>query len=103
EPVSNFSGGNQQKVLLAKGLAQDIDIYIFDEPTVGVDVGARQAIYRYLAQLSAKGAAILLISSDLPELLGLCHRMFVMRKGETVARFERADFNQQAILEQFFA
>ncbi|WP_397474519.1 sugar ABC transporter ATP-binding protein [Pusillimonas sp.] len=103
EPVSNFSGGNQQKVMLAKGLAQDIDIYIFDEPTVGVDVGARQAIYRYLAQLSAKGAAILLISSDLPELLGLCHRMFVMRKGETVAQFERADFNQQAILEQFFA
>lgn len=103
EPVSNFSGGNQQKVMLAKGLAQDIDIYIFDEPTVGVDVGARQAIYRYLAQLSAKGAAILLISSDLPELLGLCHRMFVMRRGQTVAEFNRADFNQQAILEQFFA
>lgn len=102
EPVSNFSGGNQQKVLLAKGLAQDIDVYIFDEPTVGVDVGARQAIYRYLAQLSAKGAAILLISSDLPELLGLCHRMYVMRNGRTTAQFERAEFNQQAILEQFF-
>lgn len=102
EPVSNFSGGNQQKVLLAKGLAQDIDVYIFDEPTVGVDVGARQAIYRYLSQLSAKGAAILLISSDLPELLGLCHRMFIMRKGKTTAEFDRANFNQQAILEQFF-
>jgi len=102
ESVANFSGGNQQKVLLAKGLAQDIDVYIFDEPTVGVDIGARQAIYKYFGELSASGAAILLISSDLPELLGLSHRLLVMREGRTVAEFVRADFDQQAILEQFF-
>ncbi|HUH88341.1 MAG TPA: sugar ABC transporter ATP-binding protein [Pusillimonas sp.] len=102
ESVANFSGGNQQKVLLAKGLAQDIDVYVFDEPTVGVDVGARQAIYKYFNELSAAGAAILLISSDLSELLGLSHRLLVMREGRTVAEFARADFDQHAILEQFF-
>ncbi|CAM5492295.1 sugar ABC transporter ATP-binding protein [Eoetvoesiella caeni] len=102
EPVSNFSGGNQQKVLLAKGLAQDIDVYIFDEPTVGVDVGARQAIYKYFGELSAGGAAILLISSDLPELLGMSHRLLVMRAGRTVAEFAREQFDEHAILEQFF-
>lgn len=102
ERVENFSGGNQQKVLLAKGLAQDISVYIFDEPTVGVDVGARQAIYKYLGQLSAQGAAVLLISSDLPELLGLSHRLIVMREGRNVAEFARDEFEQHAILEQFF-
>ncbi len=102
EPVSNFSGGNQQKTLLAKGLAQDIDVYVFDEPTVGVDVGARQAIYKYFGELSARGAAILLISSDLPELLGMSHRLLVMRDGCTVAGFGRDEFDEHAILEQFF-
>lgn len=102
EDVANFSGGNQQKVLLAKGLGQAIDVYIFDEPTVGVDVGARHAVYRYLSELSASGAAILLISSDLPELLGLSNRLLVMRGGHLVAQFERDNFEQHLILEQFF-
>jgi ribose transport system ATP-binding protein len=102
ENVSNFSGGNQQKVMLAKSLGQRIGVYIFDEPTVGVDVGARQSIYRYLSELAASGAAIVLVSSDLPELLGLSNRIAVMRSGVIVAQFERAEFDQHKILEQFF-
>ncbi|MGE0315422.1 MAG: sugar ABC transporter ATP-binding protein [Lautropia sp.] len=102
EPAANFSGGNQQKVMLAKGLAQAIGVYVFDEPTVGVDVGARLAIYRCLAELSAAGAAILLVSSDLPELLGMTHRLAVMNDGLIVAQFERDDYDQHRILECFF-
>lgn len=102
ENVSSFSGGNQQKVLLAKSLAQDIEIFIFDEPTVGVDVGTRQVIYEYLNSLSRSGAAILLISSDLPELIGLSHRILVMRDSSIVSEFNRGEYDQKAILEQFF-
>ncbi len=102
EPASNFSGGNQQKVLLAKGLAQDIGVYVFDEPTVGVDVGARSAIYRCLAELSAAGAAVLLVSSDLPELLGMTHRLFVMNNGRIACEFKREEYDEHRILEQFF-
>lgn len=102
ENVANFSGGNQQKVMLAKSLGQDIAVYLFDEPTVGVDVGARQAIYRYLNELADAGAAIVLVSSDLPELLGMANRIAVMRAGRIVAQFERNEFDQHQILEQFF-
>lgn len=102
EQVSNFSGGNQQKVLLAKGLAQDVDVYIFDEPTVGVDIGARLSIYRCLGALSAQGAAIVIISSDLPELMGMTHRMLVMNGGRIVAEFNRPDYDEHSILETFF-
>jgi len=102
EPAANFSGGNQQKVMLAKGLAQDIGVYVFDEPTVGVDVGARQAIYRCLAQLSAAGAAILLVSSDLPELLGMTHRLLVMNDGRITGEFRRDEYDEHRILAKFF-
>lgn len=102
EPVSNFSGGNQQKVLLAKGLAQDIGVYLFDEPTVGVDVGARLSIYQCIDELSQAGAAVVLISSDLPELLGLSHRILVMNQGCITAEFAREAFDEHLILEQFF-
>lgn len=102
EAVSNFSGGNQQKVLLAKGLGQDVGVYLFDEPTVGVDMGARHSIYEYLASLSANGASVLLVSSDLPELLGLSHRLLVMRGGRVAAEFRRGEFDEHRILEQFF-
>ncbi|MCL4181956.1 MAG: sugar ABC transporter ATP-binding protein [Burkholderiaceae bacterium] len=102
EPAANFSGGNQQKVLLAKGLAQDIGVYVFDEPTVGIDVGARLAIYRCLADLSKAGAAILLVSSDLPELLGMTHRLLVMNDGRIACEFSHAEYDEHRILEQFF-
>jgi ribose transport system ATP-binding protein len=102
EPVSNFSGGNQQKVLLGKGLTQDIDVYLFDEPTVGVDIGARLSIYQCLADLSAAGAAIVMVSSDLPELMGMTHRMLVMNNGRIVTEFQRAEYDEHRILEKFF-
>ena len=102
EPVGNFSGGNQQKVLLAKGLAQDIEVFLFDEPTVGVDIGARLAIYQCLGELSAAGAAIVMVSSDLPELMGMTHRMLVMNEGRIVAEFQRAEYDEHRILEKFF-
>lgn len=102
EPVSNFSGGNQQKVLLAKGLAQDVGVYLLDEPTVGVDVGARLSIYQCIDELSQAGAAVVLISSDLPELLGLSHRILVMNQGRITAEFKREAFDEHRILEQFF-
>ena len=102
EIVGNFSGGNQQKALLARGLGQSVGVYLFDEPTVGVDMGARHSIYEYLVGLSASGAAILLVSSDLPELLAMSHRLLVMRGGQLAAEFRRGDYDEQRILEQFF-
>ncbi|MDR5652426.1 sugar ABC transporter ATP-binding protein [Ruixingdingia sedimenti] len=102
EPVGRFSGGNQQKILLGKALVQDVEVYVFDEPTVGVDIGACLSIYRCLAALSARGAAILVVSSNLPELMGLTHRMLVMSGGSLVAEFDRADYDEHKILEQFF-
>lgn len=102
EPVARFSGGNQQKILLAKSLVQDVDVYVLDEPTVGVDIGACLAIYACLAELSARGAAILLVSSNLPELMGLTHRMYVMSRGRLTAEFDRADYDEHRILAQFF-
>lgn len=102
EAAARFSGGNQQKVLLAKGLVQPAAVYLFDEPTVGVDVGARLAIYQCLAQLSAAGAAIVLVSSDLAELMGMAHRIRVMNAGRLGPAIERADFDEQRLLERFF-
>ncbi len=102
EPVAQFSGGNQQKVLIAKGLVQYINVFVLDEPTVGVDVGARLAIYQCLAQLSEQGAAIVMVSSDLPELMGMTHRMLVMRDGAITGHFERVDYDEHRILEKFF-
>jgi len=102
EAAENFSGGNQQKILLAKGLTQNIGVYLFDEPTVGVDVGARLAIYQCMLELCRMGAAILLVSSDLPELLGMTHRLLVMKDGRISAGFARADYDEHRILAHFF-
>ncbi|MEZ5722831.1 MAG: sugar ABC transporter ATP-binding protein [Paracoccaceae bacterium] len=102
DPVSSLSGGNQQKVLLAKAMVQDISVYVLDEPTVGVDIGACLSIYRALAELSALGAAILIVSSNLPELMGLTHRLMVMSDGRFVAEFQRDEYDEHRILEQFF-
>ncbi|OOG50370.1 hypothetical protein B0E49_16540 [Polaromonas sp. C04] len=102
ESVAEFSGGNQQKVLLAKALSQPIGVYVLDEPTVGVDVGARESIYKCLVELSAAGAAVLLVSSDLPELLGMTHRMVVMNNGQIASEFQRDEYDEHRILEQFF-
>ena len=80
-PVLNLSGGNQQKIVLAKWLESNADIIIFDEPTRGIDVGAKYEIYLLINQLADKGKSVIIVSSELPELLGLCDRIIVMHEG----------------------
>ncbi len=98
QTVVELSGGNQQKVVLAKWLARDCDILIFDEPTRGIDVGAKFEIYQLLTALADKGKAILVVSSDLKELLALCDRIAVMSAGRIAAVFGRDEFNQDRIM-----
>jgi ribose transport system ATP-binding protein len=98
EPVYRLSGGNQQKSLIARWLFAGSSVLVLDEPTQGVDVGARAEIYRLIRKLASDGAAILMISSDLPELLGMSHRIAVMRRGELVAFLDAARTNQEEIM-----
>ena len=90
-PVNRLSGGNQQRVLFGKWLFERPHIFIVDEPTRGVDIGAKRAVYRLIAQLAADGVAILLVSSEIDEIFGLAHRVYVMRLGRIVAEFGAAD------------
>lgn len=97
-PVINLSGGNQQKIALAKWLARECPILIVDEPTRGVDVGAKAEIHRLLDELASAGAAILLISSELPELMALSRRILVLREGRMTGGLDRHEFSQAALL-----
>ncbi len=96
--VRNFSGGNQQKVIIAKWLFRGSKILICDEPTRGVDVGAKSEIYDLLWQLAATGRGIIFVSSELPELIAVCHRIVVFAKGKIVGDVPRTAFDQQRIL-----
>ena len=96
--VAELSGGNQQKVIVARWLYRDCDILIFDEPTRGVDVGARFEIYRVLTELAAQGKAIVVVSSDLNELMSVCDRIAVMSAGELAATFPRGEWTQDKIM-----
>jgi ABC-type sugar transport system ATPase subunit len=97
-PVRQLSGGNQQKVVLGKWmLVENTRIFIFDEPTRGVDIATKVEIYRILDELAATGQAILLISSEMPEVLGLCDRLIVMRSGRIVTILDRAEFDMEAV------
>jgi ribose transport system ATP-binding protein len=96
--VGNLSGGNQQKVVLAKWLFRGAKVLICDEPTRGIDVGAKREIYDLLWMLAAAGKGIILVSSDLPELTSICHRIIVFAQGKIVGELPRASFNQQRIL-----
>jgi ABC-type sugar transport system ATPase subunit len=98
QPVRTLSGGNQQKVLFAKWLWRRPKVLIADEPTRGVDVGAKFAIYQLLVELAESGMAILLISSDLEEVLGLAHRAVVLRRGRQVATLAGDELNEETIL-----
>lgn len=100
--IRTLSGGNQQKVLLGRWMMCEPSVLIVDEPTRGVDVGARQDIYRLLAEMAAKGAGILLISSDLEEVMGLSDRLMVLSRGRIAARFERAEYDRERILAAAF-
>ena len=97
--VKNLSGGNQQKVVLAKTLAADTEILIFDEPTRGIDVGAKQEIYALMNDLVEKGHTILMVSSDMPELLGMSDRLVVLCEKEQVGIIEKKDFSQEYVLD----
>ena len=96
--VENLSGGNQQKISVAKAVAVRPKILILDEPTRGVDVNAKAEIHRLISQLVSEGMSILMISSELPELLGMCDRIYVMKTGEVVRCFDRSEATQEKIL-----
>jgi rhamnose transport system ATP-binding protein len=97
-PVSTLSGGNQQKVALSRWLATKPSVLILDEPTQGIDVGAKAEIHGLIGDLASEGMAILMISSDLPEILGMSDRIAVMRAGTIVGIVERAGATQQQII-----
>ncbi len=96
--LRELSGGNQQKVALAKWLSRQSSLYLLDEPTVGVDVAAKVEIYRLIADVAGRGAGVLALSSDLPELLGLCHRVLVMYRGRIVYQAEAAATDDDTLL-----
>jgi ribose transport system ATP-binding protein len=98
QEVRNLSGGNQQKVVLAKWLYADADVIIFDEPTRGIDVGAKEEIYKLMVQLAKQGKYIMMISSEMPELIAMCDRVFVMREGQIVAEIGREQLSEESIL-----
>ena len=96
--VVSLSGGNQQKVIVAKWLARDCDILIFDEPTRGIDVGAKSEIYKLMGQLSQEGKSIIMISSEMPELLRMSDRILVMCEGEKTGELDIAEATQEKIM-----
>lgn len=101
--VGNLSGGNQQKVLLAKWMYADPDILILDEPTRGIDVGAKYEIYCIINDLVAEGKSVLMISSELPEVLGMCDRIYVLNEGRIVGEFDREEATQEKIMARILA
>ena len=98
QTVSSLSGGNQQKVALAKWLSTPARIFLLDEPTAGIDVGAKSEIYRIIADLARGDAAILLVSSEIPELLAMSTRLLVMKKGRIVARLSAGEATEESVL-----
>jgi ABC-type sugar transport system ATPase subunit len=96
--VRNLSGGTQQKVVLAKWLLGNAGVFLFDEPTRGIDVGAKAEIYKIMLELAARGAAIVMVSSELPEILGMAHRVLVVRGGRIAAEFVRAEATPERVI-----
>ena len=98
DAVTTLSGGNQQKVVLAKWLATEPAVLIVDEPTRGIDVGTKAEVHRLLSELAGRGLAVLMISSDLPEVIGMADRVLVMREGRLVAELPRAGATEESIM-----
>jgi ABC-type sugar transport system ATPase subunit len=103
QPVSTLSGGNQQKIVIAKGLATDAKVLIFDEPTRGIDVGSKYEIYVLIQQLASRGVGIILVSSELPEIINLSDRAIVMSGGRVSGMFNRDEFDERTLLGAAFA
>ena len=100
--VTTLSGGNRQKVMLARGLTRDLRIFLFDEPTVGIDVAAKTEIYHFMKSIAEGGGSVVLISSELPEVLNLANRVCVMSGGQIVVELQGEDITEQAVLSNFF-
>ncbi len=100
EITAQLSGGNQQKVVIGKWINCDAQIYIFDEPTRGIDVGAKVEVYNVMNKLVKEGKCVIMVSSELPEVLGMADRVIVMREGEIMGELERGSdqFNQEDIM-----
>jgi len=98
QTVKNLSGGNQQKVVIAKWLVKDCDVLIFDEPTRGIDVGAKEEIYRLLNELAQQGKSIIMISSELPEILRMSHRIVVMSEGRVTGELDADEATQESVM-----
>jgi len=98
QKVKNLSGGNQQKVIVAKWLASEPTLVIFDEPTRGIDVGAKSEIYALVNSLVESGKAVLMISSEMEEVMGMSDRILVLRDGRIVGELERKEFSQETIM-----
>ena len=97
--IQNLSGGNQQKVIISRWLANNPDVFIMDEPTRGIDVGAKYEIYTIIAELAKQGKSIIMVSSELPELIGMADRIMVMCDGRITGFVEKEDINQETIME----
>jgi ribose transport system ATP-binding protein len=100
--VVDLSGGNRQKVVLARAMTRDLGVFLFDEPTVGIDVGAKFEVYELTRSLAERGAAVVLVSSELPEVMNLSHRLYVMHRGRIVAELQHDEINEPRILRHFF-
>ena len=98
QKTGNLSGGNQQKVVLSKWIFSEPDILILDEPTRGIDVGAKYEIYTIINRLASEGKGIVIISSELPEILGMCDRIYVMNEGKITGEMDRKDASQEKIM-----
>jgi ABC-type sugar transport system ATPase subunit len=96
--VESLSGGNQQKIIISKLLLTEARVFIFDEPTRGIDVGAKYEIYKIMNDLTAEGKGIIFISSELPEVLGIADRIFCMREGRILKEFSRQDASPEAVM-----
>ena len=90
----NLSGGNRQKVVLARGMTRDLSVFLFDEPTVGIDVGAKFEVYELIKALAEGGAAIVLVSSELPEVMNLSQRLYVMHRSRIVAELQGDEISE---------
>src|SRR5699024_2880593 len=97
--VNSLSGGNQQKIVIAKWLATDSKCIIFDEPTRGVDVGAKTEIYKIINELAENGVAVIVIASEMPEIIGLCDRSYVMNNGEIVGELQKEQLSEQNLIQ----
>ena len=94
----NLSGGNQQKVALAKCLSTNPKILILDEPTKGIDVGAKKEIHALIKELANSGIGVIIVSSELPEIIGMCHRVLVIREGKLIKRFRKEEINEEDLM-----